>query len=66
MVAENTAPGAPVRLKVLGPTAKVPAGKSKVTLHSRLKAQTRWVLGLEYLRPGQAPSFSGLRTAVVR
>ena len=65
LVALNTAPGALVRLKVLA-SAKVPAGKSKVTLHSRLKAQTRWVVELEYLRPGQAPSFSGVRTAVLR
>ena len=65
LVALNTAPGAPVRFKVLA-TAKLGAGKTNATLHAHLKHKTRWVLQLEYVRPGPAPGFSGLRTAVVR
>jgi tungstate transport system substrate-binding protein len=60
----NATPGAPARFTVSG-TAHLAAGKTKATLHARLKRGT-WVLQLEYLRPGQTPSFSGLRTVTIR
>ena len=47
-------------------TKKVGAGKTTVALHAKLKGQTRWVLQLVYLSPGQAPGFSGLRAANAR
>jgi tungstate transport system substrate-binding protein len=62
LLALNTTPGAPARFKVLA-TKKVGAGKTTVALHAKLKSQTRWLLQLVYLSPGQAPGFSGLRTA---
>jgi tungstate transport system substrate-binding protein len=65
LVGLNTTPGAPARFKVLD-TKKLGAGKTSVTLHTKLKSQTRWVLQLVYLTPGQAPSSSGLRTAAAR
>ncbi len=61
LLALNTATGAPTRFKVLG-TAKLAAGKTKITIHAHAKKGTRWILQLEYLRPGQPPSFSGLKT----
>ena len=61
----NAATGAPTRFRVLG-TAKLGAGKTKLTLRAKAKKGTLWVLQLEYIRPGQAPSFSGLRTVNVR
>ncbi len=62
----NTTPGAPARFTVFG-TANLGAGKDKVTFHAtKIKHGTRWVLQLEYLRPGQTPSFSGLGTVEVR
>ena len=62
----NTTPGAPARFTVFG-TANLGAGKDKVTFRGKkLKKGTRWVLQLEYIRPGEAPSFSGLRTVEVR
>jgi hypothetical protein len=45
--------------------SSVAAGQVTGTLHSTLTRHTPWVLLLEYLRPGQAPSFSGLRTVAV-
>jgi tungstate transport system substrate-binding protein len=65
LVGLNTTPGAPARFKVLA-TKKLGAGKASVSLHAKLKSKTRWVLQLVYLQPGQAPSFSGLRTANLR
>ncbi|MBV8219395.1 MAG: hypothetical protein JO325_13090 [Solirubrobacterales bacterium] len=62
----NTATGAPARFTVFG-RANLGAGKDKVTFHAtKIKHGTQWVLQLEYIRPGQAPSFSGLRTVAVR
>ncbi len=60
----NTASSAPAGFKVLK-TTKLGAGKTKVTFHAKAKKGTRWVLQLEYVRPGEAPSFSGLRTVNV-
>ena len=61
----NATPGAPARFTVFG-TANLGAGKDKVMFHAtRLKSGTRWVLQLEYVRPGEAPSFSGLRTVAI-
>jgi len=63
LLALNTTPGAPARFRVL---KVVRLGKhSKFTIHAALKRNTRWILQLEYIQPGQAPSFSGLRTADV-
>lgn len=64
LLALNTATGAPTRFRVLK-TAKLGAGKTKFTLNAKAKKGTRWVLQLEYIRPGEAPSFSGLRTVNV-
>jgi ABC-type tungstate transport system permease subunit len=64
LLALNAASGAPTRFKVLK-TTKLGAGKTKVTFHANAKKGTRWVLQLEYVRPGEAPSFSGLRTVNV-
>jgi ABC-type tungstate transport system permease subunit len=64
LLAMNTAPGAPARFRVLR-TAGIGAGKTKFTLHARLKRSVRWVLQLEYVPTGQASTFSGLRTANV-
>jgi tungstate transport system substrate-binding protein len=61
----NTSAGAPARFAVFG-TANLGAGKNKVTFHAKLKRPARWVLQLEYVRPGEAPSFSGLRTITIR
>jgi hypothetical protein len=62
----NTAAGAPARFTVFG-TANLDAGKNTVTFHAtRIKHGTRWVLQLEYIRPGQTPSFSALRTVAIR
>jgi len=62
----NTTPGAPARFTVAG-SANLGAGKDKVSFRAtKVKHGTRWVLQLEYIRPGQAPSFSGLRTVAVR
>jgi hypothetical protein len=61
----NTTPGAPARFSVFG-TANLGAGKDKVTFRgSKIKHGSRWVLQLEYTRPGEAPSFSGLRTVAI-
>jgi ABC-type tungstate transport system permease subunit len=64
LLALNTATGAPTRFKVLK-TTKLGAGKTKVTFHAKTTKGTRWVLELEYVRPGEAPSLSGLRTVNV-
>jgi tungstate transport system substrate-binding protein len=62
----NTTPGAPARFTVFG-TANLGAGKDTVSFHAtKIKHGTRWVLQLEYIRPGEAPSFSALRTVEVR
>ena len=61
----NTAPGAPARVKVFG-TASFGTGKTKVTFRGMSAIPMRWVLQLEYIRPGEAPSFSGLRTVSVQ
>jgi tungstate transport system substrate-binding protein len=61
----NTAAGAPAKLAVFG-TANLGAGKNKVTFKAKLKRAARWVLQLEYIRPGEAPSFSGLKTITIR
>jgi tungstate transport system substrate-binding protein len=61
----NTTPGAPARFKVLGSTT-LKTGSTKVAFHAKVKRGVRWVLQLEYLAPGQAPSYSGLRTVDVR
>ena len=61
----NTAPGRAGPLHEFG-TTKLGAGKTKFTLHAKVKSGTRWVLQLEYIRPGQAPSFSGLRTVDIQ
>jgi tungstate transport system substrate-binding protein len=59
----NAAPGAPTRFTVFG-TANLGAGKNKVTFHAKVRPSP-WVLQLEYTRPGEAPSFSGLRTVTI-
>jgi tungstate transport system substrate-binding protein len=59
----NATPGAPARFSVFG-SANLGAGKSKVTFHAKVKRGTS-VLQLEYIRPGEAPSFSGLRTIAI-
>ena len=61
----NTAAGAPARFTVFG-TAQLGTGKNKVTFHAKLRLRARWVLQLEYVRPGEAPSFSGLKTITIR
>ncbi len=61
----NTATGAPARFTVFG-SANLGAGKNRVTFHAKLRRAARWVLQLEYIRPGEAPSFSGLRTITIR
>ena len=61
----NTASGAPARLAVFG-TANLGAGKNKVTFKAKLRRAARWVMQLEYVRPGEAPSFSGLTTITIR
>ena len=65
LLALNTAPGSPTRFKVLG-TTKLGAGKTKFAFHEKVKRGTRWVLQLEYVRPGEPASFSGLRTVAPR
>ena len=60
----GTAPGAPARFTKLS-TASFGAGKDTVTFRAKVKSGTRWVVQLEYLRPGEAPSFSGLRTVAI-
>ena len=65
LLALNTTPGAPARFSVLA-IERLKAGKTAVTLHAKVKPKTRWLLQLEYIRPGQSPSLSGLRTAVSR
>jgi hypothetical protein len=59
----NATPGAPARFTVFGST-NLGAGKNKVTFRAKVRRGT-WVLQLEYTRPGQAPSFSGLRTVTI-
>ncbi len=59
----NATPGAPARFTVFG-TANLGAGKNKATFNAKVKRGT-WVLQLEYVRPGEAPSFSGLRTVAI-
>ena len=59
----NATPGAPARFTVFG-TANLGAGKNKATFNAKVKRGT-WVLQLEYVRPGEAPSFSGLRTVTI-
>ncbi len=60
----NTAPGKPAQFTKFA-TANLGAGKDKVTFRANVKSGTRWVVQLEYLRPGEAPSFSGLRTVAI-
>lgn len=64
LLALNTTPGAPARFKVLA-TAKLKSGTTKVTLHAKSRTGVRWVFELEYVQPGQASSFSALRTVEV-
>jgi ABC-type tungstate transport system permease subunit len=59
----NATPGAPARFTVFG-TANLGAGKNKATFHAKVRRGT-WVLQLEYTRPGETPSFSGLRTVTI-
>ncbi len=59
----NATPGAPARFSVFG-TTNFGAGKTTVTFHAKVKRGT-WVLQLEYVRPGEAPSFSGVRTVAI-
>jgi len=59
----NASPGAPARFTVFA-TANLGAGKTKATFHAKVKPGT-WVLQLEYIRPGEAPSFSGVRTVAI-
>ncbi len=61
----NTAAGAPARFTVFG-TAQLATGQNKVTFHAKLRLPARWVLQLEYVRPGEAPSFSGLKMVTIR
>ena len=60
----NATPGAPLRFGVFG-SANLGTGKTKVTFHTKVKRGT-WVLQLEYVRPGETPSFSGPRTVTIR
>ena len=61
----NATPGAPARFTVFG-TANLAAGKDKVTFRTtKLRRGATWVLQIEYVRPGEAPSFSGLRTVAI-
>ncbi|HUA70189.1 MAG TPA: substrate-binding domain-containing protein [Solirubrobacteraceae bacterium] len=59
----NATPGAPARFTVFG-SANLGAGKNKATFRAKVRKGT-WVLQLEYVRPGEAPSFSGLRTVAI-
>jgi ABC-type tungstate transport system permease subunit len=59
----NATPGAPARFTVFG-TANLGTGKNKATFNGKVKRGT-WVLQLEYVRPGEAPSFSGLTTVAI-
>jgi ABC-type tungstate transport system permease subunit len=59
----NATPGAPARFTVFG-TAALGAGKGKVTFRAEVRRGT-WALQLEYVRPGEAPSFSGVRTVAI-
>jgi tungstate transport system substrate-binding protein len=61
----NTAPGAPARFAQFGKAANLGTNADKVTFHATVKRGTRWVLQLEYIRPGESPSFSGLRTVAI-
>ena len=65
LLALGTPSGAPTRFKILN-TTKLDAGNTKFTLHAKAKKSTRWVLQLEYIRPGQAPSHSALKTVNVQ
>ena len=61
----DTASGAPTRFRVLD-SVKFGPRSNKFTFGAmKLKRGTRWVLQLEYIRPGEAPSFSALRTVNV-
>lgn len=60
----NATPGAPLRFTVSG-IATLGAGKTRAALRAKVKPGM-WVVQLEYTRPGQAPSFSGLRTVTIR
>jgi hypothetical protein len=61
----NTAPGAPARFAQVGKAASFGANATKVTFRGSAKRGTRWVFQLEYIRPGETPSFSGLRTVAI-
>ena len=65
LLALNTAPGAPAGFRVLA-TESLKTGKTAAALRAKVKPKTRWVLQLEYLRPGQPPSFSSLKTVATR
>lgn len=61
----NTAAGAPAQFKVFG-TASFGTGKTTVTFRGMSAIPRRWELQLEYVRPGEAPSFSGLTAVAVK
>ncbi len=64
LLGQNTTPGASSAFRVLG-RATLRSGKTTFTLRAKARRGIRWVLQLEYILPGQAPSFSGLRTVDV-
>jgi len=61
----NTAPGTPARFVVFGSTS-FGTGKTGVTFRGLSRIPMRWELQLEYIRPGEAPSFSGLTAVAVK
>ncbi|HUA46678.1 MAG TPA: hypothetical protein VMA77_15710 [Solirubrobacteraceae bacterium] len=61
----DTASGAPARFQVLG-NMTLGAGNTTVTLHVKAKRKGEWVLQAAYVQPGQASSFSALRTVAVK
>ncbi len=65
LLALNSAPGASAHFKVLA-TVKLGTGNDTFTFHGKVKRGTRWVVQIEYARPGEAPSFSALRTVAIR
>ena len=58
----GTAPGAPARFTKFG-TASLGAGKDKVTFHAKVKSGTRWVVQLEYIRPGRGAELLGVENS---
>jgi hypothetical protein len=61
----STAARAPARFVVFG-TASFGSGKTGVTFRGVSAISMRWELQLEYVRPGEPPSFSGLITVSVK